>query len=341
MIRFLRTCSGPRLHRRLATLLALALAPSLATAAEAKKLVIGTPGVPAVFSAVIVYVAEKEGMFKQYGADVEIRPFETGTAAARAVLAGDIDLSVSPTQLIVNQVSNANANLVGIYGLPNPDWILASVDPAKTDCKDIAGQQVGIDAVGAARSLALRGMLIGCPGVKIEDVQQVALSSTVGPAMVAGQLKFGVLHLDDVAVLETQGKKVFKLLTAKQTSPNSHYLLAVARQDRLKDNRPGFVAVVAALTAAARFMQLPENADRVAEAAAPTGHSKPVAKAALKEFLEYGLWATVDDGMDEKKIAAVIALQAKVGGILPGKEPVKVERLIDGSIWREAEKLVK
>ena len=127
----------------------------------------------------------------------------------------------------------------------------------------------------------------------------------------------------------------------KETTPNSHYLLGVARADRLKDNRQGYVAIVAALTAAARFMQHPANADRVAEAAAPTGHSKDVAKAALKQFLEYKLWATDDDGMDVKKIDAVIALQVKIGGILAGKEPVKVEKLIDKSVWQEAVKLVK
>ena len=64
--------------------------------------------------------------------------------------------------------------MVAIYGFPNPDWIVASTDPAKTSCKDMVGQPVGVDAVGGARSIALRTMLLGgCPGVKIEDVQQV------------------------------------------------------------------------------------------------------------------------------------------------------------------------
>ena len=62
---------------------------------------------------------------------------------------------------------------------------------------------VGVDSVGGARSIALRTMLVACK-MAIEDVQQVALSSNVGAAMVAGQIKFGVLHIDDIPVIEIE-----------------------------------------------------------------------------------------------------------------------------------------
>jgi len=321
-----------------ACLLALAASPALA---QGKKMIIAAPGIPPIFAAVQLYVAEREGFFKKQGVEVEVRPFDTGTAAARAVLAGDIDLSLSPTNLIINQISNANADVVATYGFPSPDWMLGSVDPAKTNCKDVVGQPVGVDAVGAARSIALRIMLAACPGVKIEEVQQVALSSNTAPAMLAGRLVFGVLHLDDVAILESQGKKVHTVLAMKQTNPTSHYLLAVARRDKLKDNRDSHVRVLAALIGAARFIQDPNNADRVADDAAPTGHSKDISKLALKQFLDIGFWAADDDGMDRKKLDAMIAVSVKTGGIMAGKTPVAFERLVDPSVWRDANALVK
>jgi ABC-type nitrate/sulfonate/bicarbonate transport system substrate-binding protein len=184
-------------------------------------------------------------------------------------------------------------------------------------------------------------MLVACPGVRIEDVQQVALSSNTGPAMVAGQLAFGVLHLDDVAVLEAQGKQVKTLLAMKETNPTSHYLLAVARQDRLKENRDRFVRVIAGLIAAARTMQDPNNADKVAQAAEPTGHPKEIAKAALKQFLAMGFWPVNDDGLDRRKLDAVTATQVRIGGIIAGKEPVKYERLVDQSVWQDANALAR
>jgi ABC-type nitrate/sulfonate/bicarbonate transport system substrate-binding protein len=321
-----------------ASLAAFGPAPA---AAQGKKIVIAAPGIPPIFPSLILYVADKEGFLKKHGVDVEVRPFDTGTAAARAVLAGDIEVALSPTVLIIAQVSNADANVVSFYGFPNPDWILASTDGSKTNCKDVAGQPVGVDAIGGARSIALRTMLLGCPGVKMEEVQQVALSSNTAPAMIAGRLNFGVLHLDDVAVIEAQGKKVHVLLEQKKTNPTSHYLLAVGRQDKIKENRDAYVKLTAGLIEAARFMQDPKNADRVAEAAAPIGHSKEISKAALKQFLDMDFWATKDDGMDRKKVEAMTTVAQRTGAITAGKEPATYERVVDATIWADANKLVK
>ena len=125
----------------------------------------------------IAYVAEKQGFFKKHGANVEIRPFDNGTAAARAVVAGDVDMAWSPTPPVINQVSNADVPLVALYGMPNPDWVIGTTEAGKT-CKDMAGQDVGVDfdqrrALDCAALDARRRL----PGVKIDDVKQVALGS--------------------------------------------------------------------------------------------------------------------------------------------------------------------
>ena len=120
-----------------AALLALAFGSGPA-AAQGKKIVVAIPGIPPIYSVTIAYLAEKQGFFKKYGVDVEIRPFDNGTAAARAVVAGDIDLAWSPTPPVITQVSNADVPLVGVYGMPNPDWVIGTTDEGKT-CKDMAG----------------------------------------------------------------------------------------------------------------------------------------------------------------------------------------------------------
>jgi NitT/TauT family transport system substrate-binding protein len=319
---------------------ALVLSSALPSAAQGKKFVIAIPGVPPIFSSTVVFVAEKQGFFKKHGADVEIRPFDNGTAAARAVVAGDIDFALSPTPPVINQISNAGVPLVALLGMQNPDWILATTESGKT-CKDIVGNPVGVDSVGGARSVALRSMLVGCPGVKIGDVQQVALGSNTGAAMIAGRLKYGVLHLDDVAVIESQGKTANTLLAMKNTNPTSHYLVYVARKDKLTANRDAFVRAVAGLIESARFMSDPKNADAVAEIAKITGHSKEISKAALKQFLAIDFWATADDGLPQKKIEAVAALMKKIGAIKPDKEPVKYADFVDGSVWKDANAMVK
>ena len=87
-----------------------------------------------------------------------------------------------------------------------------------------------------------------------------------------------MLHLDDLAEIEHQGKKLNILLAMKNTNPTSHYLMLVVRKDNLAKNRDAIVRTVAGLIEAARFMQDPKNADAVADAASVTGHSKDVNK---------------------------------------------------------------
>jgi ABC-type nitrate/sulfonate/bicarbonate transport system substrate-binding protein len=204
----------------------------------------------------------------------------------------------------------------------------------------MAGQGVGVDTPGGARSIALKSMLIGCGG-DIAQVQQVGLGSNTAPAMIAGQIKYGVLHLDDVPEIESHGKKVTIITTLAKSNPTSHYLLAVARRDRVAQKRDAFVRLVAGLIAASRYMADPKNADRVAEIATVTGHGKDLAKAALARYLEIGFWATKDDGMGRAKLEAVAANQVKVGNVKPGKTPPTFEQLVDPSVWRDANALVK
>lgn len=321
---------------------ALAGAPATPLMAQDKKFVVAAPGIPPIFASVQLYVAEKEGLFKKYGANVEVRPFETGTAAARAVIAGDIDMSLSPSALIINQISNADVPVVAVYGMTNTDFVLASTNPAKTSCKDVVGQPVGVDTVGGARSIALRTMLAGgCPAAKIEEVQQVPLSSNVAPAMLAGRLDFGVVHLDDIASLEAQGKKVDTLLTVQKTNPNGHYLVFVVRRDKLQQDRDAYVRIVAGLIDAARFIRDPKNADRVAADAAPTGLAPAIAKATIKPLLAIDYWPVANDGLDRKRLDSLIGVMKKTGGIKADKTPVTYDRLVDESVWKDAAAMVK
>jgi len=323
-----------------AAVLAAVLTGAGPALAQDKKIVIATPGIPPIYSVMIAYIAEKQGIFKKHGANVEIRPFDNGTAAARAVVAGDADMSWSPTPPVINQISNAGVPLVAVYGMPNPDWVIGTTETGKT-CKDIAGQDVGVDSVGGARSVALRSMLTGCPGVKLEDTKQIALGSGSGPAIIAGRLKYAVLHLDDLAAIEAQGKKLNVLLAMKNTNPTSHYLMLVVRKDNLAKNRDAVVRTVAALIESARFMQDPKNADAVAEMATITGNNKAVTKAALKAFLDIDFWAQKDDGLPRNKLEATAKLMKKIGAIKPDKEPVTYENLVDGSVWKDANAKVK
>jgi NitT/TauT family transport system substrate-binding protein len=333
----------PRKDKKSRRLRAVCLALTLACApalCAAQKITIGTPGIPPIFGAVIFLVADKEGFFKKRGAEVTVRGFETGSFATRAVVAGEIELALGPSPLVVSQIANTGVPLVGVWGMENPDWLLGSTDP-NASCAGIKGQAVGVDAVGGARSIALKNMLIGGCKMKIEDVQQVALGSQTAAAMIAGQLRYGALHIDDVPTIEAQsGKKIHIITTQKQSRPNDHYLILVTRKDKLAQNRDAFVRTVAALVDAERFMRDPANADKVAQDAAPTGRPPEFAKKSLKEYLEIEFWPHEHDGLGRGHLEAVGKGQKAVGNIKDDKNPPAYDAWIDTSIWRDASKLV-
>ena len=312
-----------------------------AVAQDANKVVMGIPGVPPIFISTIAYVAREQGFFKKYGADVELRQFDNGTAAARAVVAGDIDISMSATALVISQIANAGVNLEAIYGFPRPDFSLASTDPKRTSCKDLAGQQVSVDTPGGARSLALKDLLSAGCNLKLDDVQQVARGSNTASALAGGQLVFGIVHLDDVPDIESHGKTVTIIKSLTETNPDNHNLIITVRKDKVAAKRDAYVRMLAGIIRAAHFMADAKNADRVADIIAPvTGREKAIAKGALKKYLDFGLWAVNDDGLEPKKLTNFIAAQVTSGNIKPGKTPPTLDQLVDTSIWRDANAMV-
>jgi NitT/TauT family transport system substrate-binding protein len=323
----------------LVAIFSLAAACGPASAQQSGRLTIGLPGIPPVFVSVQAYVAQAEKLFEKHGVNVDIRPFDSGAAAARAVTAGDVALAISPTPLIVTMISNSNVDLVSIYGYPKPDWQLGSMDPSKTKCEDVKGQPVGVDSTGGARSIALNQMLRKC-GLAATDTQQIALSSNVGAAMVAGQIPFGVLHIDDVPVIEREAKKKVNIvIDLNDVTPINHYLVMVTKRERAEKQRDELAKVVAAMIEAERFMRNPANADRVAAIASPTGRSAADAKVALAEYLKIGFWPSSDIGISQRNFDAVVQVQQRVGGIRQGVTPVSWDRFVDPSIWQAANKL--
>lgn len=321
-------------------LVALAAMGGTSTAQQRPTLSFAMPGVPPVFVNVQALVANQEKLFEKHGVNVNLRPFDTGAAAARAVVAGDIDLSITPTALLVNMISNANVDLVVIYGYEKPTWRLVSMDPA-VKCADLKGQPVAVDTPGGARSIALTQLLRSC-GLTAKDVQEVGMSSNGAAALIAGQIKHAVLHLDEAPTVEREsGKKVNLVVTIADVAPVSHYTALATTRQKVAKQRAAYVGLVAGLIEATDFMNNPANAERVAQAAGPTGRNAVDAKRALEGYVALGFWPKAAHGLSQKNIEAVIGVQKKVGGIRPEATPVTYSRFVDTSVFDDAMKLVK
>jgi ABC-type nitrate/sulfonate/bicarbonate transport system substrate-binding protein len=317
-------------------------------AAAQDKLTFGLPGVPPVFGATVAYVAQDAGIFKKYGLDVTLRNMDSGAAAANAVDSGSMDVSLSPSPFIMVMKSNAGSSLRAIWGMDNPDWLIGSMDGAKTSCDAMKGQGVGVDSNRGARWIQLNIYLTRvCKLETDKDVPTVPLSTNVLTAMASGQINFGVLHIDDVPVIERMsGKKVHTVIEMEKVAPGEHYLIVVARQDRLDKNRDAYVRLVAALRDAAVYMRDPKNLQTVGKSAAPTMRELADATNAVKVYNAMEFWPNGHPGLTQKRLETSLQSQVRAGkategrsGIKPDKTPVTYDQLVDLSIWRDAEKV--
>jgi ABC-type nitrate/sulfonate/bicarbonate transport system substrate-binding protein len=181
-------------------------------------------------------------------------------------------------------------------------------------------------------------MLRAC-NLKAEETQQVALSANVGAAMISGQIPLGVLHVDDLPVIEREAKKkVGIVIDINVVQKVNHYLALVTTQKYAKEQRDTVERVIAAFIEAERFIRDPKNRDAVAKAAAPTGRSAEDAKAAVEEYVKIEFWPH-GHGLRKENVEAIIGAQKRVGNIKG--EPVSYDRLIDLSPYEAAVKLAK
>ena len=312
---------------------------SASSAAPALKLTIGSPGIPPVISGLLPYVADKQGFYKKYGVDVTIKSFATGTDATRAAATGQIDLAIMPPAQLLTLASQGT-KLVGIQGQEFPDWVVVSTDPKVDSCTALKGQSIGVDAVGGIRDIALAQILRSC-GLTSADVHSLAFPGNANPqALVAGQLKTSVLHLNEVYDVENQGTKLTTAVKMSAAVPETMYEMFGTTAAKLKSNRQAYVDFVAAQIATIDWMTDSKNTDAVAQYATVTGSSKAAMVKAMAQYKAIKFWTATDSGMPETNVNNTIQGQIKAGNIKAADAP-KYADVVDNTVFTAAEKLVK
>jgi NitT/TauT family transport system substrate-binding protein len=300
---------------------------------------LGSPGVPPVISGLLPYVAQKEGFYRKYKVNVVIRSFQTGTDATRAVATGQIDTAIMPPAQLM-ELASTGVPLVGIQGQEVPDWLVASTDPAVKACAQLKGQGVSVDAVGGIRYVALNSMLKSC-GLSAQQIKPLVFPGNNAPqGMIAGQIKVGVLHLNELIDVNTQlHKQVTVVMRASQVSPNNMYEMYGVKKPTLAAKHTAFVRMVAAQIAALKWMTNPANLDKAAQLGTVVGDSQPVMKQALQQYFHMGFWTLNGSGMPEANISHMIAVQIAVGNLKQSTAPAYAQ-IVDQSIYQQAAKLI-
>jgi NitT/TauT family transport system substrate-binding protein len=299
---------------------------------------LGSPGVPPVISGLLPYIAQQEGFYKKFKVNVVIRSFQTGTDATRAVATGQIDSAIMPPAQLM-ELASTGVPLVGIQGQEVPDWLVASTTAAAKTCTQLKGQGVSVDAVGGIRYVALSSMLKSC-GLTVQQIKPLVFPGNNAPqGMIAGQIKVGVLHLNELIDVNTQlHKQVTVVMRASQVSPNNMYEMYGVKKATLAAKHTAFVRMIAAQIAALKWMTNPANLDKAAQLGTVVGDSKAVMKQALQQYFQMGFWTLNGSGMPEANINHMIAVQIAVGNLKQASAP-SYAQIVDQSIYQQAAKL--
>lgn len=304
------------------------------------KLTMGVPGIPPVISSTLPHIAFEKGFYKAFGVDVDVKDFTTGTDATRALSTGQIDVAIIPPAQGI-QLAAKNIHLVSIQGQEKPDWIVVSTDPSVNSCETLKGQSLGVDAIGGIRFIALSQMLRTC-GLTMKDVHPLVFAGNQNTqAVIAGQLKVSVLHLNEKFMVEEKsGKPLTTVMTMADSVPNTMYEFIGVQKEKLQELRPALVRFTAANIAALNWMFDPANADEVAQLLTMTGDTASAMKQAMVEYAKMSFWELDSAGMPEKNIENMITGQIKAGNITEAQAP-KASDLIDLSVYADAQKLVQ
>jgi NitT/TauT family transport system substrate-binding protein len=315
-----------------------ASAGSKVAAGKAATLTIGVPGNPPIYATLPLAVAAAQGYFKDQNLNVTIRPFSTGVDVSRALQSSQIEGGLVPTNNLLAVDSNGGS-VVGVFGFPLSDLVLASTDPAVKNCKQLKGQTVAIDATGASRAIALNEMLASC-GLKPTDVSTIAVG---GPpaidALVSGQVKLAIVHIDELAAVQAK-RKASSIMSLSTVSPLDHYIMLSTTRQTLDQSsgKDTWVRVVRATQKAIAYMYDPKNAKTVAKTASDMiKQPTMIAGPALPGFEKVGVWPKTGDGLDKKSVDATIKAQTAAGNV-SAAAGLTYDKIVDPSVAKEASK---
>jgi NitT/TauT family transport system substrate-binding protein len=300
---------------------------------------LGSPGIPPVISGLLPYIAQKQGFYRKYGVNVVIRNFQTGTDATRAVATGQLDAAIMPPALLM-ELAAKHVPVMGIQGQEVPDWVVVSTDPAVTSCSQLKGQGVSVDAVGGIRYVALASMLKSC-GLTVQQIKPLVFPGNNAPqGMIAGQIKVGVLHLNElIDVQQRLGSKVHVVMQMSETSPQTMYEMYGVLKPNLEKKRQAFVKMVAAQIAALKWLTNPANLDKAAQLGTIVGDPKAVMKEALQQYFRMGFWTLNGSGMPAANVNNMIHVQIAVGNLTSSSAP-RYSQIVDQSVYADALKQV-
>ena len=317
---------------RTASLLALLAAVALPGAAAAADLTIGMPTSPPNVVHMPVYLAQELGLYKKYGLnDVKIVSLAGGVYVYRAMLAGNLDVGMSPATVTAVARSKGSQTKNILANLLKYEASLVVRDNVK-DMADLKGKRIGIQEPGGFADLISRSVLRAAK-IDAKEVNFVTIATEDVPALVANQVDTAVLHVEQEMLAKSKVPSLHAVARMWEVQPKTLYTVSAVTEKTIKEKRPQLQAFVNANIEATRILYA-DKARVLPIIVKLTGYPENIISESYDFMVKNCIW-DANSGIGPERVNFTAELMTKAGNIEAGKTP-SYEDMVDQSFAKEA-----
>lgn len=319
-----------RLYTGLAALAAMTLAAPMAAQAQTK-VVIGLPTSPPNVVHMPVIVAKDLGLYKKAGLDVEIVSLGDGVKVYRALLAGNIDLGLTPGAPTIIGRSNGAAVKAVSANLPKFEASMVVRGDIKT-MADLKGKRIGIQEPAGFADLLSRSVLRAAK-IDPKDVNFVSIASEDVPALVANQVDTAILHVEQEMLAKSKVPELHAIARLWELQPKTLYTFLSTTEKTIKEKPAVVQAVVSATIEATRIIYT-DKAKIMPILVKHTGYPEKILSESYDFMVKSCIW-DANSGLGPERVNFTADLMTKVGNIKEGKTP-KYDDIVDTTFAKKA-----
>lgn len=306
----------------------MSAAPGLAAAED---LTVGMPTTPPNIVHTPVLIAQDLGLFKKEGVSVKTVALEDGVKVYRAMLAGNIDIGMTPGAVTIIGASKGAPAKIILVNTPKFEASMIVRDNIKT-MEDLKGKRIGIQQPGGFADLISRSVLRAAK-IDPKEVNFVTIATDDVPALVANQVDTAILHVDQEMFAKTKVPGLHAIARMWELQPKTLYLVDSVTDKTITEKAKALKAYTKAHIEAVRMIYT-DKAKVLPVIIKHTGLPPDVAEQALDYMIKACIW-DANTGLGPERINFTGNLMEKVGNIEKGKIP-KYDDIVDTSFAKEA-----
>jgi NitT/TauT family transport system substrate-binding protein len=317
-------------YSALAALAAATFAAPQAAQAQTK-ITIGIPTSPPNIVHMPVIVAKELGLYKKAGLDVDIVSLGDGVKVYRALLAGNIDLGLTPgAPTIIGRANGATVKALSA-NLPKFEASMVVRGDIKT-MADLKGKRIGIQEPGGFADLLSRSVWRAAK-IDPKDVNFVSIASEDVPALVANQVDTAILHVEQEMFAKSKVPDLHAIGRMWELQPKTLYTFLAATEKTIAANPAMVQAVISANIEATRILYT-DKAKVMPILVKQTGYPEKVLSESYDFMVKECIW-DANTGLSPERVNFTADLMTKIGNIKEGKTP-KYEEIVDPTFAKKA-----